>query len=513
MNSTARKIFALTGLIAVVTSFSDVVAQSGRLVREVQTRSLPVAACRMTEFQANPAAMSYRDSMALSVLSASGDYLHEEKAAMEQLGRGHSLFALGARSYMPVGSGSTAWGGAEFVTGLYRDLRWTDCIDYERVAPYVLGDEVGGNLSTRRYSFSGGYARVAGAWSFGAHAAYRAEMAYRNRDPRVKTVVSDLDIDLGVTRKVSRTHVAGLSAGLNVYRQNCDLDFYNPVNQIQTYTLTGMGTYYRRFMGNTNKNSGYESVGYRASLQFLPVGGSGLSVSAGFSHYRMEQRLRNFNNLTLGFTGNDIVDFSAAYSMVLAPSLLFAPRVSARLFSRDGTENLFGTSAGASYEKIGSRKPYAHKITTVSLDLPLQIGASGRYLTLTPSATYSKNRETYNDPVRLLSVSQFTPRLDIDGSLLCQGKWLLRANIGGEYRTSLSDTSNLGDLDVSTSLGQCVVNNFAMLKASRLGLDAGVSVSREIGRILYGLSLGYNMADYRDHGTAHGAIVTLSATF
>ena len=111
---------------------------------------------------------------------------------MEQLGDGHSLFNVFAGSYTRLSPVSVVWGTASFTTGRYNSIRWSDCIDYLRIAPYVLGDEAGGNLSTRRYTFSGGYSRRYGSWTVGADAAYRAEIAYRNHDPRIKTIVSDL---------------------------------------------------------------------------------------------------------------------------------------------------------------------------------------------------------------------------------------------------------------------------------------------------------------------------------
>lgn len=235
-------------LAVAVTLSTGAMAQSASLLPELQRLALPVESKRLADFEPNPSAMFYRDSVSLSTLSFSADRTEEEKPVMEQLGDGHLLFGLSAASYSRLGQSSVVWGDAAFTTGSYRDVRWSDCIDYRRIAPYVLGDEAGGNLSTRCYSFSGGYAKNIGRWSAGVEAGYRAEIAYRNRDPRVKTVVSDLDISLGASYEVNSGHVIGLDADLNVYNQNCDLDFYSPVNEINTYTLTGLGTYYRRSM-------------------------------------------------------------------------------------------------------------------------------------------------------------------------------------------------------------------------------------------------------------------------
>lgn len=154
------------------------------LIDEVQRLVLPVEKQRLADYETNPAQMFFRDSITVSTAFATADILRQETPVMEQLGDGHTLFGLGAQSYMRLTPESVVWGGAQFVTGKYDNIRWTDCVDYLRVAPYVLGDEAGGDLSTRRYSFSGGYSRRSGSWTWGIDAAYRAEIAYRNRDPR-----------------------------------------------------------------------------------------------------------------------------------------------------------------------------------------------------------------------------------------------------------------------------------------------------------------------------------------
>ena len=490
-------------------------AQSASLLPELQRLALPVESMRLADFELNPSAMFYRDSVSLSALSFSADWTDEEKPVMEQLGDGHSLFGLSAGSYSRLGQSSVVWGDAAFTTGSYRDVRWSDCIDYRRIAPYVLGDEAGGDLSTRCYRFSGGYAKNIGRWSAGIEAGYRAEIAYRNRDPRVKTVVSDLDVSLGASYEVTSRHIIGLDVDLNVYNQNCDLDFYSPVNEINTYTLTGLGTYYRRFMGNTNKNSGYSSLGYAVGVQFLPVKSSrGLSAGIKYTRYRMEQQLRNFNNLTLGFTDNDLIDFSVAYSVGLSRTFMFRPSVNGALHKRRGTENLFGTSAGASYDKIGSRSPYSYDEARIVLSLPLQM-AFGRssYVTLNPNFSFENETEGYSEPYRHLQVSHLIPGLKADFSTLSSGIWLWNLALEGSYAKASAGTPVLTDLETDTSLGQCVISNYSMLRADRTFLGAKLGISRPVINFILSLSASYGFTDYRNEGVCHHAAVTLSAEF
>lgn len=488
-------------------------AQDTALLARMQWNSLPVQRQRLSEYSANPGQMFFRDSLSLSRLSAGTDILRQEKAVMQQLGDGHTLFSIGAESYMRLTSASGVWGSAYFTTGKYNNIKWTDCIDYQRVAPYVLGDEAGGNLSTRRYTFSGGYSRLNGSWSYGIDAAYRAEIAYRNRDPRVKTIVSDLDIRLGAAHGFGR-YSLGLSAAVNVYNQSCDLDFYNPVNDINTYTLTGMGTYYRRFMGNDNKNSGSTSFGYTLGLQWLPVRGlTGPSAQVSYNGYRMSQQLRSFNNLTLGYTDNRNVKAQFAWGFRISDGLLLRPRLCATYSDRKGTENLFGSSAGSSYEKIGSRRPYSHSVTDGTLELPLQWSIGYSYLTVCPSVSYHRSLEKYTEPERQLEASHISPALKLDFSSRPSGKWLWNVGLDGFYSAADSKAPVLTGLDTATPLGQCVLSNFDMLGADRYGVGISARVSRRLGSFALSVEVSFNYIDYKNLGDSRATGVTVSASF
>ncbi|MCM1355093.1 MAG: hypothetical protein NC212_01640 [Staphylococcus sp.] len=508
-----RNTYRLMTMTVTVTLSMGVMAQSLSLLREVQRLSLPIEVSQKAAFTANPGTMVYRDSISLSSLAVTGDLRHEDKPVVEQKGDGYNLAGFAAGSYTRLDSMSAVWGEADFTTGSYRSIRWNDCIDYDRVAPYILGDEVGGDLSTRRYRFSGGYGRSFGRWSAGVEAAYRAEIAYRNHDPRVKTVVSDLDVNLGGAYGIN-DHCLGLSAGINVYDQSCDLDFYNPINEINTYTLTGMGTYYRRFMGNTNKNSGYSSFGYTVGLQWLPVRNNvGLAADVKYTAYRMEQQLRNFNNLTLGYTDNDIIGADIAYRIRFSDRLTFRPMVNAGLRTRKGTENMFGTSAGASYDKIGSRTPYKLTDINLGLALPLQLQRGQSFVTLSPGVAYTHSEESYTEPYRKLAAGHLIPGLQADFSTISSGRYLIEASVGGSYAIAEAETPVLTDLDPSTALGQCVLSNFSMLRADRGSLNVSAGVSRHVNSFVLSLSVAYMLTDYVGEGICHGASVTLAAKF
>ncbi|MCM1519757.1 MAG: hypothetical protein NC098_03125 [Lachnoclostridium sp.] len=498
---------------------SEVVTAQSIVSPELICRlTLPAHRKLMEISSSSPATMNLLDSASFSGISVGYEYDHQQQALMQQLGDGAQRFSIDAQSFSHLSEATTVWGTAGFSTGSMRNVRWSNCIDFERVAPYVLGDGTGGDLSTRTYTFSGGYNRRFDRWTLGVDAAYRAEIAYRNRDPRVKTVVSDLDIDLGGSYRFTDRYVAGVNTGINVYNQNSDLEFYNPVNDINTYPLTGLGTYYKRFTGNTTKSTGHQSLGLSVGVQLIPVNGEGFAADILFDHYRMNERLRNYNNLTLAYTDNNLMTANLLYLSSLSSLLKIAPSLSLTSRSRKGTENLFGTSSAMSYDVIGTRSNYRHSSLIGRLQIPVELHLAAGYFTVTPAATFDHTSEKIIDIDRRLSVSHLTPELNLDFSAITSRRLLWRAGLSAAYSCTSAPEKDNNILRQAPSiepdqLSSCVVENYDMLIADHLGLGANINVTKQINRIIYGIELSYNYFHYSGHGSRNSLAVTLSATF
>lgn len=505
-------------MIAVVATFGCAMAQSRPDIVSIRDARLPLWQTRDAVCASSPATMVRLDSISLSAIGVSVHYDRQSAAVMQQLGNGGHDFTVGAESYTRLSPSSCVWGSAGFRTGVTRDVRWTDCIDYMRVAPYVLGDAVGGDMSSREYTFSGGYAKDFGRWIVGAEAAYRAEIAYRDRDPRIKTVVSDLAVGLGASYAVSQRYVLGLDAAVDIYRQNCDLDFYNPVNDINTYPLTGLGTYYKRFTGNANKNSGYQSDGYSAGLQLVSADGYGFNSSVGITRSHMEQRLRNYNNLTLGMTDLNNIDFTLTYVCRLSYLLRFAPSIDFSSESLKGIENLFGTSSGGSYDIIGKRSNYRQTHRAVSVTLPLEVTAGTNVLTASPRMAWSDVSARVIDIDRKFNVTGWTPGISVDYSTVTASSMLVEAAASVDYTFSSAPAAKNNILAQTpnieiASLGECLASNFGNLQANRLGIGLDARVGKMINQILYSVKFNYRYLSLDTGIRCHTVALTLGATF
>lgn len=427
-------------------------------------------------YLSNPAAMTHRYSSNFSVLNAEGSYAGSEEPQVEQTGTGHLLGKLNAHSYMRLSPATVVWEGAQFQTGERRNLRWTEAVEYDRVAPYVLADSVGGDLSGRRYSFYGGYAGSRDGWNWGAKGSYEASIDYRDRDPRDKIVVSDLHIDLGVSRNLGNYSV-GAGVGLNVYNQDCDLEFYNPINNIRVYVLTGLGTTYSRFSGNSGENSAYDGIGYDIALTLTPLRSAGAWGAVRYHYEQMKQILRDFNNLQLTCTNAYYFEGECGYRFAGA-AVNIAPRGRVGWRRRIGTENIFGSSVGTDYNKIGEHTYYYSDRVVAVAGAPMTIKlAHSTQLEVVPEGVWHYEHENYRTPKRDLESQRYTARLKVGCTFGIGERCRLKPAIAGSLSHGDAINRQLTGLNANSGIGRMVLHNYDMLTADYR--SAGVSVSSQ----------------------------------
>lgn len=422
----------------------------------------PTAQIKSSVSGYNPSGMYYARDYSISSFQLRGEYLHRDEAMTVQTGRGHLLGNVEATSYMRLGQNIVVWGKATFTTGSRRDIRWNNSGDYELVGPYVLGDSVGGDLATRSYSFMGGYAGEHKGWTWGAQAAYRATIDYRNRDPRDKIVISDLGIKAGASRRVSSGYTIGLGGALRVYNQESDITFYNPNNEIRTYALTGLGTFYSRFSGNSGYSTAYTGLGYSSNLSLLSTSSTGLFLTGDFTYLPIRQILRDYNNLELTRAQNHYMTLHGGYVMQ-AGKVALAPSLHALFHRQVGFENLYGTSVGNNYVRIGTRRTYYRDRIGVRLELPVTVSLNHTMLLdVRPAVAAGYDHEDYRQPSRVLESSALTPALAVRYSWRASHSLNLSLEAIGNHTSASAHRMRLTALDTSSEIGRMVVHNFTM---------------------------------------------------
>lgn len=417
----------------------------------------------------SPAAKTEYLPFSVTSLYLEGSLSETEQTLLAEFGKGKLVGSVNASSYRHIGNYTTVWGHAQFHAGRIKDVIWNNSADYELVGPYVIGDPVGGDLTRRSYDFGGGYAGESNHWSWGVEASYRALIDYRGRDPRDKIIVSDLNVAVGGSFRPTRSSLAvGLAGDVRVYNQTAAIEFYNPMNDIPTYAMTGLGSYYPRFSGNSGRNTAYSGVGFNISASLFPQIETTTPISGliEFSNIKLRQYMRDFNNLEL--TNTSTTSFGAEYAMIFGrereTNLSYGFKLRGDYRQKVGTENLLGTSTGNNYPIIGERENYRKTISGILLILPIEwrINHLNR-LNLSVGGEYHSVTEKLNVPFRKISTNNFTPSVNIDWMRRFSKGAILTINGNISHRFTSPKTISLNGLELSDGIGQAVERNVALI--------------------------------------------------
>lgn len=398
-------ICALLSVSAYARPLDDATATFNRL----DTVEMPSVVLAGQTYSANTALNADRFNFSLTDVRIYHDNANRKEGAyMPWQGKGSMSTGGLVDAFIKVNPRLTAFGSASFETSHQNKVAWNSASDYLRVAPYVLADSVGGNTSAQQYKFSGGVGYSLGRFIIGAEAAYRAEISYRRRDPRIKDVVSDLNFKLGATVKFGGW-IAGLSGTATIYNQEVDVDFYNPISDIRTYFMTGIGSVYPRFSGGSTSTSAYEGNGFFGSLQLVQNSMKGLKFSVSGGKETLTQRVRDYNNLDLTKSETYQLTTNIVYSLPKVVS--FA--IDGTWIRRIGSENIFGTAVGNSYPKLSTRQNYVADFAYGKFNLPVELafGKNVR-LNIVPGFAGGYLRQFLREPNRLLEYSYLSPKLD-----------------------------------------------------------------------------------------------------
>jgi len=238
------------------------------------------------QFYYNPAAMSDYSSLSFSEFKV-GYHDEEKKIYRQQLGAGEKGLTISADSYLKLNSKTTVWGRAAYENLKKKTFRWNENLDYERIAPYVAADSVGGNLNLEKYTFAGGLSqKINERFIVAGELSYEAQLGYRTRDPRLKSTTSDLNINVGANYRVFREYEIGLFGTFNKYTQNSSLIFQSILGKPFVYQMVGLGISNYFFSGGVNPSQTFEELGYKGGIQISNKQGKDfyIQVSAGRSN-------------------------------------------------------------------------------------------------------------------------------------------------------------------------------------------------------------------------------------
>lgn len=214
----------------------------------------------------NPASMSGYSSSSFSEFGV-GYHDNKEKVYRQQLGNGSKGLTVEARSFQKLKPNRFVWGNASYQNLKTGSVKWNETLDYERIAPYITADSVGGKLNLERYQFAGGYLQNMNRWTVAGQISYSAQMGYRSKDPRMKSTTSDLRVNAGVNYKVFREYEVGIFGEFNKYTQNNSVQFQSLLGRPYVYMMSGFGFSNYLFNGGTRPANTYEEFAYKGGIQ------------------------------------------------------------------------------------------------------------------------------------------------------------------------------------------------------------------------------------------------------
>ena len=446
-------IYMLFSPIAAVAADTDsALVEHTRLARQISA-----------DAERNPAIHGTAYSASFSQLALGIDYQHQSEAFVQQLGCGYTLPYASVDTYLRLSQSAAVWGAASYMTGIQKDVKWNSTSDYELLQPYVLADTLGGDTHRERYAFAGGYATRLDKWLLGAEMLFRAEQEYRDLDPRMRGIVTDLTLRLGAVRQMGRYTVGAAFEG-NVYRQTNSVTFYSEEGVIPEYQMTGLGTEYSRFSGD-KRSLYYDGGGVALMLSAAPTDNRGLYADLTLSKHQYHRKLAEYNSMPL----TDLYNDHAALTIGCRTPVI-AVFASADYTKRTGDEWIGGTSDARYFPTIGRLTMYKNQLIDASL------GAlySKNNLSLMLRSGYNSSNEKYVYPERKMDYSLIYGEFKAQFIHKTSDKLTLSYAAAALYQANLTHSIYMPFANMTSSFVQMINHSYDYAKASYTHVDASV---------------------------------------
>ncbi|RKD98555.1 DUF6850 family outer membrane beta-barrel protein [Marinifilum flexuosum] len=239
----------------------------------------------------NPAMLSHQYSKSFTDVSLAAKQWKANELHLIEEGDKQSSIDFDAFSFKRLKK-SFVYGRASYSKKNTNNIKWNTVSDYEKLAPYVVADTIGGKSYGENYYFEGIYSFIHRKNNYAIQAKYRSAEEYRKLDPRPRTTISDLEIKLGGTRKINSKYTIGLYTGFQDYQQDHEIGARRPGTGIKIYYLRGLGISDENFstiVTNSKSNSNiYEIKGYSVGTQLLPIGQTGWFQSFSYKKSKLE---------------------------------------------------------------------------------------------------------------------------------------------------------------------------------------------------------------------------------
>ncbi|WP_312766201.1 DUF6850 family outer membrane beta-barrel protein [Epilithonimonas sp.] len=431
-------------------------------------------------FYYNPANMSDYSSFSMSEFSVNYQS-DDQKTYLRQIGSGDTGFSIKTNSFKKLKSNSVVWGNAGYSNMTRKNIRYNENLDFERIAPYVTLDSVGGNINLETYHFAGGYAKKMNRFSFGLSGSYEAQMAYRSRDPRSRDTTSDLLLSAGINYRVYRDYQVGIFGEFNKYTQNSKVAFVNEVSFPIVYQSIGFG--YTNYFFNNTVETQFEELGYKIGGQISSKNGKDFYIIG---------TLSNSNNIKgihprVGNRYYDTSDLENKTSQIEAAKFITLKNNRIGLIFnynstvRTGTEYGY-TSNSDNTELIFKRKAYKKEQYTTSIKGLYQLSQEKYTFTAIPFFSYQEVIDRRIYPFSGQKYDAYTFGLDLDLKVEIKKNQVLTFRPNYAYR-SVNKAINALDTNVSSGKLEWILEDFDILTSDSFTMGVLVRYDFKIQKL------------------------------
>ena len=428
----------------------------------------------------NPALHGAAYATSYSQLALGADMQWQSAAFVEEKGTGFMLPSIAVDTYLRLSERTAVWGSASYTTGQQRDIVWNSTSDYDLLQPYVLADTLGGDTRRERYTFSGGYASRVSRWHLGAEMLFRAEQEYRDQDPRMRGVITDLTLRLGAARPLSDYKI-GAAFEANIYKQTNSVAFYNEEGVIPEYQMTGLGTEYNRFSGD-KRSIYYDGGGVALLLNATPQDGTGLYADVSLDEHRYHRKLAEYNSMPLTDLYVEHAGLAVGWRRQAASRRL-AVYGHVDYTKRTGDEHVGGTSDARYFPVIACLTMYKNNLLDASLGA--LYGQDKWNVAL--RAGYQNTTEEYVYPHRQLDYSHAYGEVKGQLFLRLSEPWLLTLDAQAAYAANISSTVAMPYANMDAKFVQMVNHKRDYAEANYTHLSAKARLDHAWKSTRYGL--------------------------
>ncbi|MGL4583066.1 MAG: DUF6850 family outer membrane beta-barrel protein, partial [Flavobacterium sp.] len=275
---------------------------------------------------------------------------------------------------------------------------WSTNVDIDLIGPYAMADSVANDFKSESYEFKGGYTKETSRWSLGVELGYKATMGYKKRDPRPKSVSSDMNLKGGIGYKLTSLWKVDLLAGIHKYTQNTSVTFANQTQQAGLYQMQGLGTWNNYFSGKTTK-AVYETFGYHLGVGLARKEDFLVAFKLGNDNMNKDvlaSLSSNSDGYEINKLKNNYYSLMATKFFTLDESSKIGVKYQTESVKKRGTD-IYYTNNDAFLKKLMQKELYSYTQTSHLLEIFYRKKYSESQLTLQPFWMYQSVKESIKE--------------------------------------------------------------------------------------------------------------------